>query len=84
MCEQEEESLKSSHGDSINPMKDNKRKNFNKMPNHKENLSGIIAPPLSNKGRPLIMITIRRTTMPKLTRINANGARSMDTTKRTV
>jgi hypothetical protein len=30
MCVQEEEMLKSSHGDSVNHVKDNKRKNFNK------------------------------------------------------
>jgi hypothetical protein len=54
------------------------------MPNHKKNFSGIIALPLSNKGRPLRMITIRRTTVSKLTSINANGAISMDTTRRTV
>ena len=30
ICVQEEERLKSSHGDSVNHVKDNKRKNFNK------------------------------------------------------
>jgi hypothetical protein len=35
------------------------------MPNHKGNLSGIIAPPLSNKERPLKMITIKTSIMFK-------------------
>jgi hypothetical protein len=33
------------------------------MPNHRGNLSGAIAPPLSNKRRPLRMITIRSSTI---------------------
>jgi hypothetical protein len=38
MCMQEEERLKSSHGDSINHVKDNKRKNFNKNAKPQEKL----------------------------------------------
>ena len=64
MCVREEERLKSSQGDSANLVKDNKKKNLIRMPNL--------------KGKPLRLSTIRRTTMPKLKRIGANGARSMD------
>ncbi|XP_066320477.1 uncharacterized protein [Miscanthus floridulus] len=70
MCVQEEERLKSSQGDSTNLVKDNKKKNFNK--NTKPH------------GKPLRLSTIRRTTMPKLKKISANSARSMDITRGTV
>jgi hypothetical protein len=41
----------------------------------------MVAPPLSNKGKPLRTVTLRSSTISKLTRINASGARSVDITK---
>jgi len=38
----------------------------------------------NHKGKPLRMITIKRTKMSKLTRINANGAKNMNITRRIV
>ena len=70
MCVQEEDRLKSSQGDSANLVKDNNKKNFNKN-----------AKP---QGKPLRMTTIRRTTMPKLKKISANGASSVDITRGTI
>jgi hypothetical protein len=54
------------------------------MLNHKKNLSRIIAPPLSNKERPLKKITIRNPTMFKWTRTPADGATRLDTTRKIV
>jgi hypothetical protein len=84
MYVQEEERLKSSHGDLANHVKKNKKTSTTRTLNHKENLSGTIAPPLSNKERSLRKITIRNSTMFKWTKTPADGATRLDTTRKIV
>jgi hypothetical protein len=85
MCVQEEERLKSSHGDLANHVKKNKKRtSTTRTLNHKGNLSGTIAPPLSNKERPLRKITIRNSTMFKWTRTLVDYATRLDTTRKNV
>ena len=67
MCVQEEERLKSSHGDSANLVKDNKKKNFNKN--------------VKSQGKSSQNDHHQKTTILKLRRISVNGARSMNITR---
>jgi hypothetical protein len=61
---QEEERLKGSHGDSLNYVKQNKKRSFlTGMLNHKGNPTGTVAPLLSHMERPHKMLTIRHRTM---------------------
>jgi hypothetical protein len=66
MCVQEEERFKGSHGDSVNYVKQNKKRAImTRMLNHKGNLSGTEAPLIRHMQEPHKRITILDRTIMK-------------------
>jgi hypothetical protein len=86
MCVQEEERLKGSHDDSVNYVKQDKKRSYhdkNAKPQGKPN--GKEALLLSHMQRPHKMFTIQDRTMKRYwARTNANGARRKDITREIV